>query len=87
MYNKKSKTICFIPARGRSNRILNKNLKKGQILIDMSSTKKKTAVRIAKKVRASKAHFLDAPVSGGTAGAKGSKLAIMVGGEKKYLIK
>ena len=61
---------------------LNKNLKKGQILIDMSSTKKKTAVRIAKKVRTSKAHFLDAPVSGGTAGAKSSKLAIMVGGEK-----
>ena len=28
MYNKKSKTICFIPARGKSNRILNKNLKK-----------------------------------------------------------
>ena len=36
---------------------LSKNLKKGQILIDMSSTKKKTAVKIAKKVRASKVHF------------------------------
>ena len=48
--------------------ILNKKLKKGQILIDMSSTKKKTAVTIAKKVKASKAHFLDAPVSGGTSG-------------------
>ena len=69
------------------SKVLNKNLKKGQILIDMSSTKKKTAIKIAKKVKTKKAHFLDAPVSGGTAGAKSSKLAIMVGGEKKYLIK
>ena len=66
---------------------LSKNLKKGQILIDMSSTKKKTAVKIAKKVKASKAHFLDAPVSGGTAGAKSARLAIMVGGEKKIFNK
>ena len=65
--------------------VLNKNLKKGQILIDMSSTKKKTAIKIAKKVKTKKAHFLDAPVSGGTAGAKSSKLAIMVGGEKKNI--
>ena len=64
---------------------LSKNLKKGQILIDMSSTKKKTAVKIAKKVRAIKVHFLDAPVSGGTSGAKSAKLAIMVGGEKKNI--
>ncbi len=64
-----------------------KNLKKGQILIDMSSTKKKTAEKIAKKVKANKAHFLDAPVSGGTLGAKNAKLAIMVGGEKKIFNK
>jgi len=63
--------------------ILNKNLKKGQILIDMSSTKKKTAIEIEKKVKANKGYFLDAPVSGGTAGAQTRKLAIMVGGEKK----
>ena len=30
---------------------------------------------------------MDAPVSGGTAGAKSSKLAIMVGGEKKIFNK
>ena len=69
------------------SKVLNKNLKKGQILIDMSSTKKKTAIKIAKKVKTKKAYFLDAPVSGGTAGAKSSKLAIMVGGEKKIFNK
>ena len=49
--------------------ILNKNLKKNQILIDMSSTKKKTAIEIEKKIKNKKGHFLDAPVSGGTQGA------------------
>ena len=69
------------------SKVLNKKIKKGQILIDMSSTKKNTAVKIAKKVKASKAHFLAAPVSGGTFGAKNSKLPIMVGGEKKIFNK
>ncbi len=68
-----------------SNKIKNK-LKKGQVLIDMSSTKKKTATKIEKNIR-SKAHFLDAPVSGGTAGAEKAKLAIMVGGEKRIFNK
>ena len=69
------------------SKVLNKKIKKGQILIDMSSTKKNTAINIAKKVKTKKAHFLDSPVSGGTAGAKSSKLAIMVGGEKKIFKK
>ena len=69
------------------SKVLNKNLKKGQILIDMSSTKKKTAIEIEKKVKSNKGYFLDAPVSGGTAGAKTGKLAIMVGGEKKIFKK
>ena len=63
-----------------SNKLKNR-LKKGQILIDMSSTKKKTAIKIEKNIR-SKASFLDAPVSGGTKGAEKAKLAIMVGGKR-----
>ena len=68
-----------------SNKLKNK-LKKGQILIDMSSTKKKTAIKIAKNIR-SKAYFLDAPVSGGTVGAEKGTLAIMVGGKKRIFNK
>ena len=67
--------------------ILNKNLKKDQILIDMSSTKQKTAIEIEKKIKNKKGHFLDAPVSGGTSGAENGKLAIMVGGKKKIFEK
>ena len=68
-----------------SNKLKNQ-LKKGQILIDMSSTKKKTAIKIEKNIR-SKASFLDAPVSGGTKGAEKAKLAIMVGGKRKIFSK
>ena len=67
--------------------VLSKNLKRGQILIDMSSTKKKTAIEIEKKIKVNKGYFLDAPVSGGTKGAETGKLAIMVGGEKKIFKK
>ena len=69
-----------------SNKLKNK-LKKGQILIDMSSTKKKTAIKIEKNISPNKAHFLDAPVSGGTVGAEKGILAIMVGGKKRIFNK
>ena len=58
-------------------------LKKGQIVIDMSSTTQNTALEIGKALKKKKASFLDAPVSGGTIGAEKGTLAIMVGGEKK----
>ena len=69
-----------------SNKLKNK-LKKGQILIDMSSTKKKTAIKIEKNISPNKAHFLDAPVSGGTVGAEKGILAIMAGGKKRIFNK
>ena len=59
------------------------HLKKGQIVIDMSSTTQNTALEIGKAIKKKKAFFLDAPVSGGTIGAEKGTLAIMVGGDKK----
>ncbi len=59
------------------------HLKKGQIVIDMSSTTQNTALEIGKALKKKKAFFLDAPVSGGTIGAEKGTLAIMVGGDKK----
>ena len=58
-------------------------LKKGQIVIDMSSTTQNTAFEIGKALKKKKVFFLDAPVSGGTIGAEKGTLAIMVGGDKK----
>jgi len=66
---------------------LKKKIKKNKILIDMSSTKQKTAIEIEKKIKSKGGYFLDAPVSGGTLAAKIGKLAIMVGGEKKIFEK
>ena len=66
---------------------ITKKIKKGQILIDMSSTKQKTAIEIEKKVKRKGGYFLDAPVSGGTLAAKSGQLAIMVGGQKKIFSK
>jgi 3-hydroxyisobutyrate dehydrogenase and related beta-hydroxyacid dehydrogenases len=66
---------------------ISKNIKKGHILIDMSSTKQKTAIEIEKKVKRKGGYFLDAPVSGGTLAAKSGQLAIMVGGQKKIFSK
>ena len=69
-----------------SNKLV-KKIKKNQILIDMSSTKQKTAVEIEKKIKNKGGYFLDAPVSGGTLAAKSGQLAIMVGGQKKIFSK
>ena len=64
-----------------------KNIKKRSTVIDMSSTSPKTAKIIYKKLKKNKINFLDAPVSGGTKGAKNGILAIMVGGERKIFKK
>ena len=69
------------------SKVLIRNIKKDQILIDMSSTKQKTAIEIENKIKASKGYFLDAPVSGGTSGAKNRQLAIMVGGKREIFEK
>jgi len=85
--DEKIKKILITSITVSSAEVLKKNLKKDQILIDMSSTKKKTAIEIEKQIKASKGYFLDAPVSGGTIGAEKAKLAIMVGGQKRIFNK
>ena len=58
------------------------NLKDGTIVIDMSSVKPATAKKYGNSLKSKKAHYLDAPVSGGTIGAEDASLAIMVGGDQ-----
>ena len=52
----------------------------GDIVIDMSTTKVPTTRELAAAVRAKGAEYIDAPVSGGTTGAKAGTLTIMAGG-------
>jgi 2-hydroxy-3-oxopropionate reductase len=57
-------------------------LKKGSLVIDMSSTKQSEAVELSKKLQMHGIHFMDAPVSGGVIGAEAASLAIMAGSDQ-----
>jgi 2-hydroxy-3-oxopropionate reductase len=54
--------------------------RRGLLLIDMSTIRPDTAREVAEAVAARGVRFLDAPVSGGQAGAVEATLSIMVGG-------
>ena len=68
------------------NGIIN-NLKTGSIVIDMSTISPEGTRYINDKLRERKSYLVDAPVSGGEAGAKSGKLSIMVGGDKSAYLK
>jgi 3-hydroxyisobutyrate dehydrogenase-like beta-hydroxyacid dehydrogenase len=57
-------------------------LKKGQLVIDMSTIAPHSERATAAKLRELGAEYLDAPVSGGETGAIEGTLTIMVGGDK-----
>jgi 3-hydroxyisobutyrate dehydrogenase len=59
----------------------------GTILIDLSSVLPSTPRKLEPAAKARGLHFLEAPVSGGTSGAKAGTLAIMVGGDAQVLEK
>ncbi|WP_277034523.1 2-hydroxy-3-oxopropionate reductase [Caballeronia mineralivorans] len=58
------------------------SLRKGQVVVDMSSISPIATREFAAKVRERGADYLDAPVSGGEVGAKAASLTIMVGGSQ-----
>src|SRR4030095_1352712 len=54
----------------------------GAVLVDMTTSEPALAVEIADAARERGVHAIDAPVSGGDAGAREARLSIMVGGER-----
>lgn len=56
------------------------NAKPGALVIDFSSIRPDVTVELAEQARERGLRLLDAPVSGGEAGAKNAALSIMVGG-------
>jgi 3-hydroxyisobutyrate dehydrogenase-like beta-hydroxyacid dehydrogenase len=56
-------------------------MRAGAILVDHTTASADVAREIAAAAQARGVHFLDAPVSGGQAGAENGKLTIMVGGD------
>ncbi len=57
--------------------------RKGLIIVDMSTIAPAVSRKLAQVASTHGAHFLDAPVSGGTQGAVNGTLTIMVGGERE----
>lgn len=57
----------------------------GKVVVDCSTISVETAQEAARRVAETGASFLDAPVSGGTEGAKNGQLVMMVGGEQDVL--
>ena len=55
------------------------------VLVDCTSGDPATSRKIAAELSQRGIHFLDAPVSGGVAGAERGKLTVMVGGEEAIL--
>jgi 3-hydroxyisobutyrate dehydrogenase-like beta-hydroxyacid dehydrogenase len=60
-------------------------LKAGSVCIEMTSSKPDTVKRIARIALEKQIQVLDAPVSGGVAGAKEGTLSIMIGGDQSVL--
>ena len=58
------------------------NAKPGTLVIDFSSIRPDVTSELAKQAREHGLRILDAPVSGGEAGAKNAALSIMVGGDR-----
>src|SRR5262245_22951331 len=59
--------------------------KKGNILVDMTTSDPSLAVEIAETAAKKGVHSVDAPVSGGDVGAKNATLSIMIGGDKQVV--
>ena len=59
--------------------------KAGTVLIDLSSVLPSTPRKVEPVAKKRGVHFLEAPVSGGTSGAKAATLAVMVGGDADVL--
>jgi len=61
------------------------SMQPGSILIDHTTTSERIAIELADACAKRGVAFLDAPVSGGQAGAENGQLTIMVGGEEDAL--
>ena len=64
-----------------------KSIKPGTIIIDHTTTSATLAKDMNQILQNKKAYFLDAPISGGQAGAEEGKLSVMVGGDKQAFTK
>jgi len=63
------------------------SMAEGAIIVDHTTTSAKVAREMSDMAESSGRYFLDAPVSGGQAGAENGQLTIMVGGDEAALVR
>ena len=63
------------------------NLAAGMVVVDHTTASAGLAERLAQRCKARGASFIDAPISGGQAGAENGKLTIMCGGDETPMSK
>jgi len=63
------------------------HIETGAVIVDMTTSSPALAVRIAEEAKKKGVSSVDAPVSGGDAGAKAGTLSIMAGGEEDAFLK
>jgi 3-hydroxyisobutyrate dehydrogenase len=63
------------------------SMKPGSVFVDHTTTSAKVARELAKKAKQSGFSFIDAPVSGGQAGAENGQLTVMIGGDEAAVAK
>ena len=78
--------LCLSEDRDIEEVVLGNNgilehLNEGTIVVDHSTTSADTAILISKELLKKGSIYLDAPVSGGEAGAQNGKLSVMLGGD------
>ena len=74
---------CDILELINSDQGIKESIKDYSIIIDHSTTSAELPIEINKQLKSKNITFLDAPVSGGQAGAEAGQLSVMVGGDKK----
>ena len=78
--------VLMLPSSDSVSRVLQDGLldamAAGSLLVDMSSSDATRTTELAVQVRKRGVRFVDAPVSGGVAGARAATLTIMAGGEE-----
>lgn len=77
--------VLFGSGGGKNNRGAMQALRKGSTLIDSSTVSPELARRVAAACAERGVNFLDAPVTGGTWGAKKGELVFMIGGKAEVL--
>lgn len=83
------KVITIVPTSDAVEQVvfgpagLLEGMKAGDVLIEMTSAYPPSTLKVHQALSAKGVHMIDAPVSGGVAGAESGTLSIMVGGEEK----